>query len=109
VGYAIAFVCAVLLVNAIAGERGYLELRRLQRHHAEATAALARRRAETAELKARIERLRTDPSAIEYAIREQLGYARPGEMVFPVREGSVSPGQAPTPVPNPPATAGRGH
>jgi cell division protein FtsB len=95
VRYALAFVSAVLVVNAIAGERGYIELRRSERRHAEAQAALAARRAENASLQSAIHRLRSDPAAIEAAVREHLGYAKPGELVFTVREPRPRPIQEP--------------
>ena len=86
VRYGIVFVFAVLLVNAVAGEKGYLELRRSQQRKAEVEAALVARRAENAVLQSRIQRMRTDRAAIEESVRQQLGYAKPGELVFTVRE-----------------------
>ena len=97
--YGLAFVFAVLVVNAIAGERGYLELRRSEQRYAEAQAALAARRAENAALQSDIQRMRSEPGAVEAAVREELGYSRPGELVFTVRE------PRPRPVP-PPAAPG---
>jgi cell division protein FtsB len=97
VKYGIAFVFAVLVVNAVAGERGYLELKRLEQQHADAAARLAARRAENAALQTAIQRMRNDPAAIEEAVRRQLGYAKSGELVFTVREPRPRP-QAQEPV-----------
>ena len=85
VKYGIAFVFAVLVVNAVAGERGYLELKRLEQRHADAVARLAALRADNASLQASIRRMRTEPTAIEEAVRRQLGYSKPGELVFTVK------------------------
>ena len=107
VRYGIAFLFAVLVVNAVAGERGYLEWKRLERRHADAAARLAARRAENASLQKAIHRMRTDPSAVEEAVRRQLGYSKPGELVFTVREPRSKPvtPQVPPPSPGAPSTA----
>lgn len=95
--YGFWVVAAVLLVNALAGERGYLEYRRLEARQAEARAQLAARRAENEALQRSIRQLKTDPAAVEREIRAQLGYARRGEVVFTIRD-------APPPAPaSPPA------
>jgi cell division protein FtsB len=107
VRYAIAFVFAVLVVNAVAGERGYLELRRFEQRHADAGAALAARRAENAALRSAIHRMRTDPGAVEEAVRRQLGYARAGEIVFTVRDARPRPAPTSPPAPAVPAGSGR--
>jgi cell division protein FtsB len=104
VKYGIAFVFAVLVVNAVAGERGYLELKRLEQRHADAIARLAALRADNAALQASIRRMRTDPSAIEEAVRRELGYSKPGELVFTVRPARPPAPSAPQPK-EAPATA----
>lgn len=109
VKYGIAFVFAVLVVNAVAGERGYLELKRLEQRHADAVARLAALRADNASLQASIRRMRTEPTAIEEAVRRQLGYSKPGELVFTVKPArppatpSSESGDVPSPTsPGPP-------
>ena len=41
-------------------------------------------RQQNARMKAHVERLRDDPAAIEHEAREQLHYARPGEVIYTV-------------------------
>ena len=84
---------AVLVVNAVAGERGYLEWRRLEGRLAEEDRSLAIRRAENVVLQSDVQRMRTDPAAVEEAVREELGFAKPDELVFTVKE--PRPRQAP--------------
>lgn len=84
--YGVGVLAVALMVNALAGERGYLEWRRLEQRHAGAVAQLAARRAENETLRRRIREMKSDPAAIEREIRGQLGYARPGELVFTVRD-----------------------
>jgi len=102
VKYGIAFVFAVLVVNAVAGERGYLELKRLEQRHADAVARLAALRADNASLQGAIRRMRTDPAAIEEAVRRQLGYSKPGELVFTVKPARppAAPATGPNDVPS---------
>jgi cell division protein FtsB len=93
--YAAGFACAALLVNAVVGERGYLELRRMQQRHTDAVQQLERQRAENQALRGYVRQLKTDPAAMEREIRAQLGYVRPGELVFSVRD--AAPGASPRP------------
>lgn len=94
--YAFAALVIAMLVNVLAGERGYLEYLRMERRHAEAVAQLETRRAENEALRRRIRQLKSDPVAIEREIREQLGYVRPGEVVFSVREAPATPAERAT-------------
>lgn len=94
--YGLVVLGGVLLVNALAGERGYLEYTRLRHRLTDAQAQLAARRAENAELQRRIRQLKTDPVAIEREVRDQLGYAKPGEVVFTVRD-APAPADRPAP------------
>lgn len=84
----------LLLVNAIVGENGYLATLRLKRTEAGLTNSLARVRIENQQLRDERERLQSDPDAIEYAIRDQLGFIRPGETTVIVHE---TPALSPVP------------
>ncbi len=82
---------AVLSAFDPRGLRRYLALdREVERMQAE-NARLAQREAQLA---AEIHALRTDPAALERAIREELRYVRPGERVY-VLEGERAAGGAP--------------
>jgi cell division protein FtsB len=79
-----------LIVGALFGDRGLLHLID-QRHRAEALAReVEELQAENAQLVTEIAALRTDPRAIERLAREELGFARPGETVFLVRDPAPS-------------------
>jgi cell division protein FtsB len=79
-----------LIVGALFGDRGLLHLID-QRHRAEALAReVEELGAENAHLVTEIAALRTDPRAIERLAREELGFARPGETVFLVRDPAPS-------------------
>jgi cell division protein FtsB len=77
---------AVIVVDALVGDRGLLALRDARLRHDELTAAIARQRAENARLREEARRLKEDASAIEEIARRDLGLMRPGEKVFIVRD-----------------------
>jgi cell division protein FtsB len=82
----IVAVTSVLVVDALFGERGWLDSLRARRQHAELAAHVERLRRETAQLRAQARRLREEPDAIEEAARQRLGLIRPGELVVIVRD-----------------------
>ena len=84
--FLLIFVTVVLVVDALVGEKGFLETARARRQGAAQAAALARLRHENAALREQARRLREDPAAIELVAREQLGLIRPGELLFIVKD-----------------------
>jgi cell division protein FtsB len=50
--------------------------------------------AENAQLRSHVERLKTDPNAIEHEAREQLHYAKPGEVIYTVTSQPQAPSAA---------------
>jgi cell division protein FtsB len=57
----------------------YVQLKQVQ---AASEAKLAAAEARLREQERILQRLRTDPTYVEKVIRKQLGYARPGEVIF---------------------------
>jgi cell division protein FtsB len=84
----LGFAAAVLLIDALVGEKGLLEGLRARQEYEEAEATLRALRAENARLRDRMRRLNEDRSAIEALAREELGYIRPGEVLFIIRDAS---------------------
>lgn len=76
---AIAFVLAVGSLSAEGGFRRYARLKRDLHSLEERNARLT---ADNARLKREVQRVRTEPAAIERAAREQLGLVKNGEIVF---------------------------
>ncbi len=84
--YLLIFVALALVLDGIAGERGLLANRRDRRQIERAEIALAAKRQENADRRDLAHRLQTqDPATLEYFARE-LGYLRPGETVFVIRD-----------------------
>lgn len=87
---------AILIANALVGDRGLPATLRIQREHRELEAAIAALRATNQRLQLEAERLRNDPAAIEELARRELGFVRPGERLFIVTDR-----RAPAPVEDP--------
>ena len=84
--YALGFVCIVLVVDALVGDKGLLDTIRARRQYASLAADLARKREENAHLREKVRRLSNDAATIESLAREELGLIRPGEVVFVIRD-----------------------
>jgi cell division protein FtsB len=77
----VSFGLCVLLFTIFTGDNGLPALLRARRDMQSLAEQISALRAENAQLKARAEALRNDPSAIEVVARETLGLARPDELV----------------------------
>jgi cell division protein FtsB len=84
----LGFAAAVLLIDAFVGEKGLIEGLRAQRSYEDARSSLNALKAENLRLLENVRRLREDQSAVEAIAREELGFIRPGEVLFIVREAT---------------------
>jgi cell division protein FtsB len=84
--YGLAFVTILLVVDALVGDKGFLDTLRARRQYRDVTATLAQKRQENARLREEIRRLREDPARIEAVAREELGLMREGEVLFIVHD-----------------------
>ncbi|HUO04065.1 MAG TPA: septum formation initiator family protein [Candidatus Binataceae bacterium] len=75
-------VLVALAANALAGRSGPRDLIALRQHRAELEAQRAQLIADNAALRTSLQKLRSDNRYIEGVIRRELGYARPGEIVY---------------------------
>ena len=81
--FVLGIVCLLLImiVTALFGKKGVLDLRRARRELAARTERIRTLEAERDRLAAEIRRLETDPRAVEKPAREKLGLVAPGEKV----------------------------
>ena len=79
---------AVIVLDALAGDRGLLAMLRVRREYRELAATVARDRAENARLAEQARRLREDPAAVEEVARRELGLIKPGEKVFIIKDAA---------------------
>jgi len=84
--HALVFITLVIVIDAIAGEKGLLALLEARREYSALERSLERARAENATLRDLARRLREDPNAIEEQARRQLGLIKPGEILFIVKD-----------------------
>lgn len=84
--YGLLAVSALLMVNALIGEKGYLATIQARREHDALEASLRALRSENARLAEEARRLKEDPKALEEAARRDLGLIRPGETLITVRD-----------------------
>jgi cell division protein FtsB len=82
----VIFVCAIaavaLLIMTATGDRGYLESRRRRAAYTGLQQEVEKMNADNAALLAQITALKKQPYVIEKLAREELGYARPGEVIY---------------------------
>jgi cell division protein FtsB len=69
-------------IHDVFGAHGYLAMRRTQKQVEQLQGEIDRLNRENQGLAQQVNALKTDPEAIERVAREQMGLARPGEMIF---------------------------
>jgi cell division protein FtsB len=77
-----------LVIGSIFGDRGYLHLVSQTKKSEALELDLSTLRSENIRLTEEIAALKSDPQAVERVAREELGLARPSEIVFLLRDGS---------------------
>jgi cell division protein FtsB len=84
--WALLFLSFVVAVDALVGDKGLFEMIRARRQHAELSGSISYLRSENGRLREEARRLKEDPSAIEELARKELGFIRPGELLFVVKD-----------------------
>jgi cell division protein FtsB len=92
---ALLFVAVVLTADALVGDKGFLVTMRARHEASAESARLAALKEENARLREEKRRLNEDPGTIEAEARRQLGLARPGEVMFILKD--IRPGDGPRP------------
>jgi cell division protein FtsB len=67
---------------ALVGSRGYLGVRRARQELAELQGKVDAKQAEVMDIKKQVDRLKSDPQALERIARERLGFVKAGEVTF---------------------------
>ena len=93
----VIFVGVVLVVDALVGEKGLVEMLRARDAARLEAAKVNALRQENARLREVKRRLSDDPSAIEAEARQQLGFTRPGEVMFILKDIRPSERTGPRP------------
>ncbi len=86
VEYALLVIGGLILVDALFGEKGALEIAKARRQHAALEHQVGALRADNAAKKDEAKQLRESPDAIEEMARRELGLIKPGEKLFVISE-----------------------
>ncbi|HEX2712775.1 MAG TPA: septum formation initiator family protein [Candidatus Acidoferrales bacterium] len=78
----LAFLAFALLVQDVFGAHGFLAMRRTQREITRLLKEIQQVNAENRDLAGQVKALKSDPRMIERIAREEMGLARPGELIF---------------------------
>lgn len=96
-GQPVLFLVFVLLfVHDIFGDHGFIAMRRTQREIEQMRGDISKLNDENRSLSGQVTALKSDPRMIERIARDEMGLARPGEMIFkvPAESGNGSSGGA---------------
>jgi cell division protein FtsB len=77
----------VMMVHDIFGTHGFLAMRRTQEEIRKVQTNLDKLSKENAELEQEVKDLKSDPRLIEKIARDDLGLARPGEVIIRIPQG----------------------
>jgi cell division protein FtsB len=80
-----------LLVHDIFGAHGFIAMRRTQKEIEQVRQQIGKLNDENKSLTDEVTSLKTDPKAIERIAREDMGLARPGELIYKLPD-SAKPG-----------------
>jgi cell division protein FtsL len=78
----LAVFVVVLLVHNVFGAHGFLAMHQKQKEIENVRTEIKRLNKENAALEGHVKDLKTDPQTIEKIAREELGQARPGEVII---------------------------
>jgi len=79
-------VLALCAVSAVIGSGGVVHLRRLQAQQAQVEATAFNLAQRNARMREHLQRLETDDAYLEKIARERLGWIKPGELVYRVKQ-----------------------
>jgi cell division protein FtsB len=90
-GALLALLVLILVVHDIFGTHGYLAMRRTQQEIKKVNADLDRLNKENLQLGQEVKELKTDPHKIEKIARDELGLAKPGEVIIKIPRSQQLP------------------
>jgi cell division protein FtsB len=80
-----------LLVHDIFGAHGFIAMRKTQKEIEQIREQIGKLNKNNKSLSSQVDSLKTDPKAIERIAREEMGLARPGEIIYKLPD-SAKPG-----------------
>ncbi len=89
VEYIVLVISGLILIDALVGEKGMLEIGKARRQHAALEHQVGALRADNAAKKNEARQLRENAYVIEELARRELGLIRPGEKLFIISESDA--------------------
>jgi cell division protein FtsB len=84
--YGLVFIGCVLVIDALVGDKGVLQMLKTRQKAQSLYQAVAVAQTKNARLRDQIKRFKEDPAALEDAARRDLGLIKPGEKLFIIRD-----------------------
>src|SRR5579862_4122411 len=88
----LGFAIFLLAIHDVFGSHGLLAMRRTQKQIQDLHGEIERLNKENTNLSGEVQALRSDPKAVERIAREEMGLARPGEMIFKIPDSPQNSG-----------------
>lgn len=85
-----------LFIHDVFGAHGFIAMRRTQNEIQQVRQQIDKLNGENKSMTDEVNSLKTDPRAIERIAREEMGLARPGELIYKLPD-SAKPGDSPNP------------
>jgi len=95
-GALLGLLLLALVVHDIFGTHGYLAMRHTQREIDKAKAGIEQLNKENVQLEQEVRDLKSDPRKIEKIARDELGLARPGEVIIKIPQSQQLPENPPS-------------
>lgn len=90
----LAIALLTLAVHDVFGAHGFLAMRRTQKEIQGLRDKITRLNQENSKLSSQVKALKSNPKAIERIAREEMGLARPGEIIFKLPSADKAAGPA---------------
>jgi cell division protein FtsB len=90
-GTLLGLLLLALVVHDIFGTHGYLAMRRAQQEIKKVNANIEQLNKENVKLEEEVKELKSDPHKIERIARDELGLARPGEVIIKIPQSQQLP------------------
>jgi cell division protein FtsB len=94
--YGLGVLSLFVFMNGLFGQNGYLAMRRARADAEKLRQEIHQLNEENQNLSGEVRALKTDPAAVEKVAREDMGLARPGELVFRLPETPQNPQELPS-------------
>ncbi len=90
-GVLLGLLVLVLVVHDVFGTHGYLAMRRTEREIKKVQGDIDQLNRENLQLEEEVKELKTDPHKIEKIARDELGLAKPGEVIIKIPQSQQLP------------------